>query len=170
MSEIVTIVDRQNRVVDALPRAEMRARRLPHRASFVFVFRADGRLIVQRRTLTKDVWPGYYDLAAGGVVVAGEGYKESALREVSEELGVSGVELRGGIEFWFEDPSVQVWGMAYLCHFDGPLILQPEEVAAVEEWDRHELERARASGVRITPDSWVAWDHLRAAGLIDSLI
>ncbi|MBN8732647.1 MAG: NUDIX domain-containing protein [Acidobacteria bacterium] len=170
MSEIVTIVDRQNRVVGALPRAEMRARRLPHRASFVFVFRTDGRLIVQRRTLSKDVWPGYYDLAAGGVVVAGEGYKESALREVSEELGVSGVDLRGEIEFWFEDPSVQVWGMAYLCHFDGPLILQPEEVAAVEHWDRHELERARATGVRVTPDSWVAWDHLLSAGLIDSLI
>lgn len=170
MSEIVTIVDRQNRIVDALPRAEMHARRLPHRASFVFVFREDGQADVQRRTLIKDVWPGYYDLAAGGVVLAHEEYKESALREVKEELGVSGVDLRGGIEFWFEDPSVQVWGMAYLCHFDGPLVLQPEEVAAVEEWDRHQLERARATGVRITPDSWVAWDHLRAAGLIDSLI
>ena len=166
MSEIVTIVDRQNRVVGAAPRAEMRARRLPHRASFVFVFRDDGRLIVQRRTLTKDVWPGWYDLAAGGVVVAGEEYDHSALREVREELGVEGVPLRGGIEFWFEDDSVQVWGKAYLCQWDGPLRLQPEEVAAVEFWTPAELQYAHDSGLRLTPDSWAALQLLRDAGLL----
>lgn len=169
MSEIVIIVDRQNRVVGTAPRAVMRTRRLPHRASFVFVFCGDGRLVVQQRTETKDVWPGWYDLAAGGVVVASEEYEESARREAGEELGVEGVDLRGGIEFWFEDESVQVWGKAYVCRWDGPLRLQAEEVAGVEEWGLEEVEPARERGLRITPDSLAALAHLRAAGLIETL-
>jgi len=170
MSEIVTIVDHQNRVVGAVPRAEMRARRLPHRASFVFVFRADGRLLVQRRTMTKDIWPGWYDLAAGGVVLAGEEYEASARREAYEELGVDGAELRGGVEFWFEDESVQVWGKAYFCLWEGQPRLQASEVEAVEEWGRGDLLRAREQGLRVTPDSWAALEHLQHTGLMEPLI
>ncbi|MEP7364363.1 MAG: NUDIX hydrolase YfcD [Acidobacteriota bacterium] len=161
MSEIVTIVDRENRVVGVAERAEMRARRLPHRASFVFVFRTDGRLVVERRTMHKDVWPGWHDLAAGGVVVDGESYEESARRELEEELGVRDVALRGGLEFWFEDPSVQVWGCAYVCVHDGELRLQEAEVAGVEEWTAAEIELATARGLQVTPDSWAAFQLLQ---------
>ena len=165
MSELVTIVDRQNNVVGVAERAEMRSRRLPHRASFVFVFREDGKLVVQRRTMTKDVWPGWYDLAAGGVVVDGESYEESAHRELAEELGVSGGPLRGGVEFLFEDAAVQVWGCAYTCVYDGELRLQEEEVAAVEEWGAAEIERAAIGAVPVTPDSWKALQLAREFGL-----
>jgi len=168
MSEQVTVVDRENRPVGVVSRAEMRARRLPHRASFVFVFRGDGRLVAQRRTMTKDIWPGWYDLAAGGVVVAGEGYEESARRELGEELGIEGAELRGGVEFWFEDDSVRVWGCAYVCVHDGELRLQEDEVAGVEEWDEADLERVRMGAVQVTPDSWKALELLRGFGLIPS--
>ncbi len=64
--EIVAIVDETNSVVGSAPRREMRAKALPHRATYVLVFNARGHLYVQKRTLTKDVFPGYYDPAAGG--------------------------------------------------------------------------------------------------------
>lgn len=166
MSEMVIIVDRENRVAGRETRAVMRAGRLPHRASFVFVFRTDGRLLVQRRTESKDIWPGWYDLAAGGVVMDGESYEESARRELEEELGVRGVDLRGGVEFWFENEAVQVWGCAYLCEWAGELRLQEEEVAAVEEWSEAAVERAAGSGARVTPDSVAAYARLREIGLI----
>jgi 8-oxo-dGTP pyrophosphatase MutT (NUDIX family) len=111
------------------------------------------------------VWPGWYDLAAGGVVVAGESYEESARRELEEELGVRGVPLRGGIEFWFEDAAVQVWGCAYACVYDGDLRLQEEEVAAVEEWGAAEIGRAAEGGIQVTPDSWRAFQLIQENGL-----
>ena len=64
--EIVFIVDDENVPVGEAPRRRMRAENLPHRATYVFVLDSDGRLLVQRRTDTKDLFPGYYDLAAGG--------------------------------------------------------------------------------------------------------
>ncbi len=54
----------------------------------------DGRLLVHRRADDKDVYPGWWDLAAGGVVGAGEAYGAAARRELAEELGVIGVDAR----------------------------------------------------------------------------
>ena len=56
--EIVALVDEHNRVIGAVPRREMRAKRLPHRSTYIFVFNTQGYLYVQKRTMTKDVFPG----------------------------------------------------------------------------------------------------------------
>src|SRR5437762_3867127 len=91
--EIVVIVDEHNKVVGAARRREMRAKRLPHRSTYILVFNSQGELYVQKRTTTKDVFPGYYDPATGGVVLAGESYEESAKRELAEVLGIHDVPL-----------------------------------------------------------------------------
>ena len=81
-------------VVGQATRREVRARRLLHRFSSVLCRDAAGRLYVHRRTDDKDVYPGMYDTAAGGVLAAGETYLEAARRELAEELGVTGPEPR----------------------------------------------------------------------------
>ena len=126
--EIVAIVDENNTVVGAAPRKEMRAKALPHRATYVLVFNSRGQLYVQKRTLTKDVFPGYYDPAAGGVVLAGEEYEQGAVREVEEEMGVRGVPLMPLFRFYHQDTHNRVWGAAFSCVYDGAIVLQEEEV------------------------------------------
>ena len=85
--EIVAIVDEKNHVIGAEPRSRMRTYGLPHRATYILVLNRHGELFVQKRTTDKDIYPGYFDVAAGGVVQAGETYDESARRELTEELG-----------------------------------------------------------------------------------
>ncbi len=51
------------RQVGAATRAEMRARNLPHRASFVFLHNAAGALFVQQRVAWKETYPSHYDPA-----------------------------------------------------------------------------------------------------------
>jgi len=128
VDEIVAIVDDRNHVVGSCTRREMRARRLPHRATYVLVFNPDGELFLQKRTATKDVYPGAYDAAAGGVVLAGESYDASAARELEEELGIAGASLRTHFDFYHEDGGNRVWGRVYSCRWAGPVQLQPEEV------------------------------------------
>jgi 8-oxo-dGTP pyrophosphatase MutT (NUDIX family) len=159
VDEIVTLVDGENREIGATPRSRMRAARLPHRATFVFVFQSTGELLVQRRTETKDVYPGYFDLAAGGVVLAGESYDESAQRELAEEMGICGVPLEAHFDFWFEDEQVRVWGRAYSCTWDGAIVPQTEEVAAVHEIWPDDIWAGRIEGM-VTPDSLAAFKRV----------
>lgn len=126
--EIVQIVDRNNRETGSVPRHEMRSRGLPHRACYIMVFNSRGELFVQKRTMSKDIYPGYYDIAAGGVVLAGESYDESAKRELSEEMGIGDGNLVPHFTFFYEEGRNQVWGRVYSCIYDGELTLQPEEV------------------------------------------
>jgi isopentenyldiphosphate isomerase len=126
--EIVVVVDEQNNVVAAVPRREMRAKRLPHRSTYILVFNAQGDLYVQKRTMTKDLYPGYYDLAAGGVVLAGESYEVSAERELAEELGIRNVPLTWLFTFYYADLYTRVWGGVFSCVYDGAIVLQEEEI------------------------------------------
>ena len=127
--ELVEIVDRENNSLGAVTRAIMRQQNLIHRASYILVFNRKGELFIQKRTMTKDIYPGYWDMAAGGVVLAGESYMDSALRELQEELGVTGVRLRHLFDQYFEDDHNRVWGRIYTCASEGPFTLQMEEVA-----------------------------------------
>lgn len=151
----MAVVDEQDRVVGAATRDEMRRRCLIHRASYVLVFNSRNELFLHKRTQAKDVYPGHYDVAAGGVVLHGETYEEAAARELGEELGVRGVPLRPLFDFFHEGPGNRVWGRAFSCFWDGPVTLQPEEVA----WGAFlPVERvlALAEAEPFTPDSLLA--------------
>lgn len=156
--EIVALVDGRNSVVGATTRREMRARNLLHRSTYILVFNSHGALYVQKRTMTKDVFPGYYDPATGGVVLSGESYELSAERELAEEMGIRGVPLTRLFDFYFADARTRVWGGAFACTYDGPLTLQEEEVESVSLMTIEEiLQRARTE--LFTPDGLYVVQH-----------
>ena len=86
--EIFDVVDADDRVVGQLPRSEVHARGLLHRAVSIFVFDERGRLLVQRRSACKDEFPLRFTSSASGHVSAGEDYDVAAVRELEEELGL----------------------------------------------------------------------------------
>ena len=156
--EIVVLVNERNDVIGAAPRLEMRTRRLIHRATYIFVFNSGGALFVQKRTSTKDMYPGYYDLAAGGVVQAGETYEESAQREAQEELGIVDTPLSRRFDFYYEDELNRIWGRTFACRYDGQFVLQAEEVASGEFRSTAEIRTANLTPV--TPDTVHAFELL----------
>jgi isopentenyldiphosphate isomerase len=127
-AELIAWVDRQDQLLGALPRAQLRERGLIGRGTYILLFNSAGELCVHRRTLSKAIYPGYWDVAAGGMVQADESYVESAARELEEELGVAGVELTAHEQFFFDQPDNRLWCAVFSAVWDGPLKLQPEEV------------------------------------------
>ncbi len=127
-AELICWVDAQDNLLGHLVRSDLRRRGLIGRCTFIFLFNSKGELCVHRRTLSKALYPGFWDTAAGGMVAAGESYAESAARELEEELGVSGVVLNEHDHFFFEDGDSRLWCKSYSAVWDGLLCLQPEEV------------------------------------------
>jgi len=127
--ELVDWVDDDGRVIDVVPRSRMRAENLLHRSVAVIVTTSDGRLVVQRRADTKDVYPGWWDIGAGGVVSAGESDAVAAGRELHEELGVRAVpELVGRARY--DDDRARERCVVFRVVHDGPF--RPLDGEAVE--------------------------------------
>jgi isopentenyldiphosphate isomerase len=126
--EQVAWVDEEDRLLGALPRAELRESGRIGRGTFVLLFNGAGELCVHRRTLSKALYPGFWDVAAGGMVGPHESYAEAAARELHEELGIGGVPLHEHGRFFFDEPGNRLWGAVFSAVSDEPLALQPEEV------------------------------------------
>ncbi len=126
---MVAILSADNVVIDAQPRSVMRRDNLRHSATGVLVRNPAGDIYVHRRTATKDVYPSHYDLMAGGVVAAGEDPYDAVVRELAEELGISGVDLVKLPEGDYADDNTTYHAYLYSCVWDGPIQHQPSEVA-----------------------------------------
>ncbi|WP_437882761.1 NUDIX hydrolase [Pseudomonas sp. LRF_L74] len=127
-AERVAWVDERDNLLGSLPRAELREGGLIGRGTFILLFNSAGELCIHQRTLSKAVYPGYWDVAAGGMVGEGESYAESAARELAEELGIRDTQLTDHGRFYFDEPGNRLWGAVFSARSDVPVQVQPEEV------------------------------------------
>lgn len=88
-AELFAVVDENDSVTGAAPRAEVHGNNLRHRAVHILLFNVTGELLLQKRSRWKDRHPGVWDSSAAGHVGAGEAYDATAERELEEELGVT---------------------------------------------------------------------------------
>ena len=98
----------------------------------VCVFDSRGRMLIQKRTLEKRIWPGLWDVTVGGGVDAGETSRQGAVREVGEELGydLDLIGLRPAVTVNFEGGFDDFFVVTRDLDL-GDLRLQKEEVSDV---------------------------------------
>ena len=91
--ELVDLLDENNEVTGIRREREVIHREGGlHRTSHVWLARRNEKgepeILLQKRAKGKDAFPGCYDISSAGHIPAGVGYRESAVRELEEELGV----------------------------------------------------------------------------------
>jgi isopentenyldiphosphate isomerase len=161
--ELVDLVDERDLVVGRATRREVRARNLLHRAVVVLCRGTGGEVLVHRRTDTKDVFPGRYDMFVAGMVGAGETYQAAAVRELAEELGVEGVPLTPVFRHQYAGPAERSWSEVFEVRWDGPVRIDPAEVAWAEWLSPEELDH-RLSEWQFCPDSLEVYARGRREG------
>jgi 8-oxo-dGTP pyrophosphatase MutT (NUDIX family) len=128
VSEIVALVDRTGAVVGSAERSVVRRENLLHAATAVLVRDPDRRIYVHRRSPAKDWAPSHHDAAAGGIMAYGEQPAASAARELAEELGVTGADLRPlGLNV-YEDDTTRCVEHCYETTWPGPVTHADGEV------------------------------------------
>ena len=148
MAEILDIVDEQgNPTGRTAPRPDVHAHGLLHRTSHVWLVRRhEGRIevLLQHRSPRKESYPDCCDISSAGHIPAGAGFRESAVRELHEELGIEAAEdeliLCGQRRFIYREEHAgrpyidnQISNV-YILWRDiepGDMTLQAEEVAGV---------------------------------------
>ena len=91
-NELFDLVDDQDRVIGTVKRREAnRNPKLIHRAVAILVYNPKRQLFLQKRSRTKDTYPGYWTISASGHVPSGKTYRQAAAMELTEELGIKKV-------------------------------------------------------------------------------
>ena len=124
------VVDDDDRVVGQLARSEVHRRRLQHRAVHVFLFRADGCLLIHKRADNKAEFPSVWTSSCSGHVSAGDGYDATAVRELFEELGVESAVERLQ-KFAACDDTSREFTVLYRCCSDAAVTPEPVEITSI---------------------------------------
>lgn len=123
------VVNERDEVVRRATRREVHATGLWHRAVHVLVFDSSGGVFLQKRSMLKDLSPGLWDSSCSGHLDAGEDYDAAAVRELGEEIGVR---LAAAPERWFRieacEPTGWEFVWVYRLRYDGPIVVEPEEI------------------------------------------
>lgn len=87
--EIFPIINEDDKVVGKMTRkVAHKSPHLIHRAIAVLVLDRKGNLLIHKRSMTKDMCPGYWQYSVGGHVGYEEEYIHAVIKEVKEELGI----------------------------------------------------------------------------------
>lgn len=160
MAEYFEVVDEEDRIIGRALRTECHGNpRLIHRVAHVLVFDSQGRLLLQKRAMSKDVQPGKWDTSVGGHLDLGESYEAAAHRELREELGVGGQALTFLYHSRLRN-DVEAENVAtYLTCHDGPFAFAAAEIEDIRFWTPEEIDAALGSGL-LTPnfeEEWACW-------------
>jgi isopentenyl-diphosphate Delta-isomerase len=99
MDELLDIVNNKDIVIGKEMRSTVHQLGLQHRGVHVFLFAADGKLLVQKRSADRIHSPSMLDCSVSEHVKAGESYLDAAMRGMKEEMGVDGVEVKSLVKF-----------------------------------------------------------------------
>lgn len=100
-------VDENDTPIGPVGRDDSRKQGLRYRIVRVSVEDTHGNVLLQKRSLTKKTYPGFWDTSAGGNIDYPESYEEAAKRELYEEIGIKADTLEEVAYFYSEavDPS-----------------------------------------------------------------
>ncbi len=138
MSDEVILVDSHDRCVGFMEKIDAhRGDAKRHRAISVFLFNAEGKLLVQQRSNRKIVGALQWANTCCGNVLRGETRKHCAYRRLRQELGITRVKIRKIDRFEYHircNNQCSEWEIddIYVGYYDGDVIPNPEEVHATQ--------------------------------------
>jgi len=162
--EWVPLVDEDGKPLGSARRSAVHGdRALMHPVVHCLVENDRGELLLQLRSLHKDVQPGRWDTSVGGHVGLDETIDAAVLREIGEELGVD--VPRPAVEFLYryvmrsEIETELVY--SFRLRHAGPFRIEPGEIDELRFWSKAEIMAALGSAA-FTPnfeDEFARFQH-----------
>ena len=146
--EILEIVDREGKTLGLAPRSEIHGNpSLLHKVVHVLVFNENGELLLQKRSMNKDVAPGKWDTSVGGHISVNEDLIEAAKREMEEELGIISENIKHLYSYIHSNHYESELVYTHSCMHNGPFSFNQEEIDEVKFWNLEDIRNVMGQGI-----------------------
>lgn len=151
-------------------REECHKKGLYHKAVVVIILSTDNKkVLLQKRSANKKLWPNLWDITAGGHVLSGELGYEAVIRETKEEIGID--INKEELEFIGATTSETIKGEIINRHFNeyyivhkniniDDIILQEEEVQDIKWLEKEEIIRRIKNNYEDLTEKYGCWNYL----------
>ncbi|MCQ2570767.1 MAG: NUDIX domain-containing protein [Candidatus Saccharibacteria bacterium] len=126
-----------------------------HKPAWTWIYNDKNEILVQKRSMAKRKYPGYWDMPCAGHVEAGESTVNGVIREAKEEIGVDIAEKDCEFVFEFIEDSAWEIGQVFFVKINknvDEFALQEEEVDSVSWLNFDDFKELLYS------DKWIDYD------------
>ena len=128
-----------------------------HRAFVVFLFDKDGKMLLQRRSMKKKLWPAFWDVSVTSHVYKGETYESAGIRRSMQELNVDVKKLERKLDYTyfakFGDYCENEFCVLLVGKLEGRVKPNPDEIMETKFVTMKEL----GEDMKKNPDSYTPW-------------
>jgi isopentenyldiphosphate isomerase len=125
--------------------------KLLHPVVHMHLFNSKGELFLQKRSLTKDLLPGYWDTSVGGHISPGESANEALKRETLEELGLKEFTYKFLKKYIWESPREKELVYSFKGSSENHPNINLEEIEEGRFWTFKDIEKNLGKNV-FTPN------------------
>lgn len=170
MTELVILVDNEDRQMGTMEKMEAHEKGLMHRAFSIFVFNDKKELLLQRRAMGKYHSPGLWTNTCCSHPRPEESLEDATQRRLVEELGFK-CEMREISTFTyraeFENGLIEhEFDHVFIGTYDGEMSLNGEEVSEVRWVDLKTLRE----DIKINSENYTAWFKIIMENVSDDIL
>jgi len=148
MEEIFDIVDPGGRIIGKASRREVHSNPdLIHRVVHLLVFNNKGELLLQKRSMNKDIAPGKWDTSVGGHVNSGEDIQKALKREAEEELGIGRCHAEFLYTYLFKNHRESELVSTFRTVHEGEFRFDRREIESIRFWSINEIKENLGNGI-----------------------
>jgi isopentenyldiphosphate isomerase len=135
------VVDEDGNEISRAPRSVCHDGKsmLLHPVIHLHLFNKKGELFLQKRAMTKDLLPGYWDTSVGGHVAPGESIDEALRREAMEELGLNGFEYEFKKKYRWESKREKELVYSFTVKSELVPLINRDEIEEGRFWTMREI-------------------------------
>lgn len=166
MIEYLDLVDEQDNVIGKEDRNVIYEKQLKnYRTVNILIVNRENKILIQKRTLDRRVFPGRFDFSAAGHLNVGESYLDAAKRELKEELGIA-PKLTELMYFNPHEHKVNSFKKLYIGKWDETIPFDKNSVEEIQFFTKDQILHLMKDKDIFVPDYYVVFKYVVENNLI----